>query len=154
MASWWGLSFWAAAANPPAVAHDLYFGEERITELVIPDGVRTIGNYAFKGATNLVSVSFPASVTSVGNAAFNGCGNLKKVFVSDLASWCGVSFATASDNPLAVAHELYVGDARITEVDIPEGVPTIRSYAFWGATNIGSACRTVGGLPLATFARP
>ena len=152
LASWCGVSFWSASANPLAVAHDLYVGEERITELVIPDGVRTIGNYAFKGATNLVSVSFPASVTSVGNAAFNGCGNLKKVFVSDLASWCGVSFATASDNPLAVAHELYVGDARITELDIPEGVQTIRSYAFSGATNIQQVAMPAGIVSIGSWA--
>ncbi len=43
------------------------------TELVIPDTVTTINNYAFQNDPYLTSVTIPDSVTSIGSYAFSGC---------------------------------------------------------------------------------
>lgn len=56
----------------------------------IPDTVRisgkkykvtSIGNQAFSGKTNLVSVKIGSNVTGIGNEAFAGCVNLKSVVI-------------------------------------------------------------------------
>ncbi|MBR6189964.1 MAG: leucine-rich repeat protein [Prevotella sp.] len=49
---------------------------------VIPDGVTTIGKYAFDGCTGLTSIEIPASVTSIGEYAFQSCYSLSSVEIS------------------------------------------------------------------------
>lgn len=49
-------------ANPLYYAHNLYLNGEKVTDLVIPDGVTNIGDYAFVGCTGLKSVTVPESV--------------------------------------------------------------------------------------------
>ncbi len=59
--------------------HLLVNGVE-ITELLIPYGIASIGNSAFRKCTSLTSVSIPDSVTSIGNYAFHGCKSLTSVY--------------------------------------------------------------------------
>lgn len=46
------------------------------TDLVIPQGVLTIGTSSFNACNFLTSVSIPDTVTTIGNYAFNGCSGL------------------------------------------------------------------------------
>jgi hypothetical protein len=39
-------------------------------DVVIPSGVTSIGNYAFRDCTSLISVVIPAGVTRIGNSAW------------------------------------------------------------------------------------
>lgn len=52
------------------------YGDE-ITEVVIENGVETIGDYAFYGLTQLEKVEIPESIGSIGAYAFSGCDALK-----------------------------------------------------------------------------
>ena len=52
---------------------------KEITDYVIPEGVTSIGNAAFKGYTALSSITIPSSVTEIGDGAFYGCTGLKTV---------------------------------------------------------------------------
>lgn len=61
-------------SNPLFYAHHLYINGEEVTELIIPDNVTSIGNYAFNGCTGLTSVTIHENVTSIGNNAFAQCG--------------------------------------------------------------------------------
>ncbi|MBR7092431.1 MAG: leucine-rich repeat protein, partial [Clostridia bacterium] len=45
----------------------------KITEMIIDNGITSIGNNAFSGFTNLTSVTIPPSVTSVDKYALMGC---------------------------------------------------------------------------------
>ena len=59
--------------------HLLVNGVE-ITELVVPDSVTSIGDYAFHHCSSLTSVTIPSSVTSIENYAFYGCSSLTSVY--------------------------------------------------------------------------
>ena len=48
---------------------------------IIPNGVTTIGDYAFYGCDGLTSVSIPNSVTSIRVSAFGGCSGLTSVTI-------------------------------------------------------------------------
>ncbi|MBQ8020276.1 MAG: leucine-rich repeat domain-containing protein [Paludibacteraceae bacterium] len=51
--------------------------EEECTSVVIPDGVKEIGDYAFyKIFYGLTSVTLPESLESIGEMAFAGCDKL------------------------------------------------------------------------------
>ena len=162
IAAWCGIKFGNTYSNPLIYAHHLYSDENtEITELVIPDGVTSIGNQAFYGCSGLTSVEIPNSVTSIelnafrkcsgltsvtvpnsvvsiGSYAFEGCNGLEKVIVSDIAAWCGINFANGESNPLAYAHHLYSDEnTEITELVIPDGVTSF-GIAFSGCTGLTS----------------
>ena len=46
---------------------------------IIPDSVKSIGDYAFYYCSSLTSIVIPDSVTSIGEAAFMGCDSLKSI---------------------------------------------------------------------------
>ena len=74
IAAWCGISLGNNYSNPLYYAHHLYCDEDtEITELIIPNGVTSIGGGAFYDCTGLTSVTIPNSVTSIGKSAFSGC---------------------------------------------------------------------------------
>ena len=51
----------------------------KITDIVIQEGITHIMNEAFKGCTALSSLTVPESVYSIGNNVFEGCNNLAHI---------------------------------------------------------------------------
>jgi hypothetical protein len=52
-------------------------------DVTIPDGVTSIGNYAFSGCGSLTSVAIPDSMTSIGDGVFYFCSSLTSVTIPD-----------------------------------------------------------------------
>lgn len=50
-----------------------------VGEYNIPDGVTSIGSYAFQKCTSLTSINIPSSVTSIDKYAFDGCTSLRTI---------------------------------------------------------------------------
>ena len=91
IAAWSNILFGNAYANPLYYAKNLYFNNNVVTELIIPDGVETIGVYAFYNCSNFTSVEIPDSVTSIGSCAFFNCNNLTSVVIGDSVTNIGSS---------------------------------------------------------------
>ncbi len=51
------------------------------SDLVIPDGVTGIADFAFAGCSKLTSVTIPEAVEEIGEYAFSVCPNLKKIIL-------------------------------------------------------------------------
>ena len=58
-------------------------------EIVIPNSVTSIGEYAFWGCSSLISVTIPNSVTSIGEYAFDGCSGLTSVTIGNSVTSIG-----------------------------------------------------------------
>ena len=138
LAAWCAIEFDPWDANPLYFAHHLYVNNSLVTNLNIPSGVTSIGSYVFSGGTDLISVTFPNTISSVGSDAFDGCSNLSRVNISNLASWCQISFADEAANPLYYAHHLYLNNSLVTNLNVPSGVTSIGSYVFSGGTDLTS----------------
>ena len=87
-----------------------------ITSVIIDDGVKNIGNYAFYWCIGLTSVTIPNSVTSIGNAAFSKCTGLTSVTIPNSIKSIGVG--------------AFGGCSGLMSVIIPNSVASIGYGAF------------------------
>ena len=67
-------------SNPLYIAKHLYLNGKEVKDLVIPEGVPSIGHCAFQGCSDFTSVVIPNSVTNIGKSAFSGCSNMTNVY--------------------------------------------------------------------------
>ena len=88
------------------------------SEVVIPNGVTSIGNVAFGGCDSLENILIPNSVTSIGICAFWGCDSLKSILIPnsviriDRGAFCFCVNLTIECHPGSYA-EIYAIDNNI-----------------------------------------
>ena len=142
MAAWCAIEFASNSSNPTLYAYALTLNGSVVTDLVIPEGVTSIGKYAFYYCTGLTSVTIPSSVKSIGGSAFYYPSSvtpaIATVKISDVAAWCAIDFAGGNANPVYYAKSLTLNGTALTNLVIPEGVTTIGFGAFRFAEHLTS----------------
>lgn len=136
--SWCEIDFEGYTSNPLQEAHKLYLNGELLTDLIFPKDVTCVKSYAFYSCTPLVSVAVHNKISSFGTYAFCSCSNLQGVYIDDISAWCNIDFDDSYANPLFGANMLYVKEELLTELDIPEEITSIKSFAFVGYKNLNS----------------
>ena len=117
-----------------ALAENYY--RSYLTKVKLPNRITNIGVGAFEKSA-ITSIFIPASVESIGGDAFLGCVELTSVYISDLSSWCKLSFGNRTSNPLILAKQLFINNEAVKDLVIPSDVESIEKYAFCGS-NIAS----------------
>lgn len=80
LAAWCAIDFSGNAdGNPLSWAHHLYLNGTKVVNLVIPEGVKKVSQFAFYSNYDLRSVIIASSVTSIEWSAFGSCLNLSTV---------------------------------------------------------------------------
>lgn len=127
---WCKIDFPYSEANPLSIGADLYVDNKLVTDVTIPDGVKSIGKYAFYGYSSLKSISFPSSIRSIGESAFDDCPNLDEVYATNIEDWCKIKFGDMLSNPIFYARKIYIDGELATDITIPKGITKICDYAF------------------------
>lgn len=114
---------------------------KKYLSIVLPESVEVIGQQAFSGQTALKSINIPSSLRVVESYVFgkqdSRCLSLETINLSNLASWCRVDFGES--NPLTWGAKLMMdGKPLEGDLDIPEGVDSIGSNAFYNQEGITS----------------
>ncbi len=168
--AWLGIEFANETSNPLSAYYYsyqyggyFYIEGEQVTDLVIPEGVTTIGDYAFKGCKSISKITIPKSVTHIGKYAFANCPNVYSVTfdgcsavvdtyafyqctnvnelrITDVEKWCNMTFVNAHAHPLSSAsgRAMYLNGEYLNTLVIPAGVKEIKPYAFYRCSTINS----------------
>ncbi len=95
-----------------------------IQNIIIENGVASIGPVAFQGCRNMVSVTIPDSVTSIGQSAFASCLNLPDIYIPD--------------SVVDIGYNAFSDCISLTSVVIPNSVTRLAGGAFRECYNLVS----------------
>ena len=104
------------------IGNAAFLGCSSLTEINIPNGVKRIGKLSFAECNSLKKVTIPDSVNEIDWYAFDGCTSLSGVYISDIAAWCKMDFATDTANPLYYAKKLYLKDKLVKDLTFSKNV--------------------------------
>ena len=167
IAAWCGIQFGGESANPLYYAKHLYSDDNtEIKDLVIPNNVTSIANYAFYGCSSFTSVSLgnnvtsigdkafygcssftsvsiPSSVTNIGKDAFQGCDSISdiNITVTDFTAFCNNKVIILISPLIKTSSNVNLIDIEGNEIQeyvIPAGAKSIGDYAFYGCSGLTS----------------
>lgn len=130
------------------------FKAQTLSSINLPQGLESIGDYAFLGCKNLTSVVIPEGVKYLGGTAFAQCSNLTSITIPSTIERTGnltgygknvFDYTPWEDNLPAglnyighVAYK-YVGDMPAnTTIALREGTTAIENYCFAKCKNLSS----------------
>ncbi len=146
LTAWCNIDFANYYANPVNAAQHLYLNGVEIVDLVIPNNVTEIKQYAFYYSTNIQSIVIPENVTNIDLTAFKHCDNLIRVTLNnnaivsksyDSSSSIGNIFGSQVEEYIigngitSIGSWAFYNCEYLKSVTIPNSVTTIQSFAFY-----------------------
>ena len=153
LAAWCNISFGSYfQTNPLSKASRLFLNDEEIHDLVIPDGVKTIGDWQFYNFQGFTSVKIPSSVTSTGKECFAYCTGIKTIEIGDNTSqeaatvlgrrsfyYCeNTDSIFLGNNIVEIGAESFYNVKGVSNVVIPNSVKRMGTHVFCGCVNLES----------------
>ncbi|MBE6646076.1 MAG: hypothetical protein E7611_00370 [Ruminococcaceae bacterium] len=146
--------------DDPTTTKQWFIGENTITEVVIPEGVKTIGSYAFANLTALTKVTLPSTLERIDFGAFYGCTSLTQIegienvkFINRSAfEGCALKDTLNLKNTVAIADRAFAGNTRLNEVILGANVQSVGAYAFAGDIGLDKVTIEAGIIKLGQYA--
>ncbi|MBQ8294894.1 MAG: leucine-rich repeat domain-containing protein [Clostridia bacterium] len=135
-----------------------FYGCVALQKAELGDCVITIDDYAFEGCSVLSDIHIPNTVRSIGNWAFYGCKSLTElVTLTDLitigesafSACSNLSNITFGEKLISIGAYAFVGCNGFTEITIPDSVQMLGNDAFKNCKNlatvkIGNSVKEIG----------
>jgi len=121
-----------------------YLGDATITKVVIPEGVKKIGAYAFANLTALEEVVLPSTIEAIEYGAFFGCTRLSTVkgienvqLINKNAFFgCGIKGTLNLDKAHAISDYAFAGNRNIAKIILGDDLKSVGAYAFAGNVKV------------------
>ena len=127
------------STNERRISGNAFKDCKMLTNINIPNGVKSIGNNAFSGCTNLTNTTIPESVTSIGESAFYKCESLTNMIISNKKATIGdIAFQGCESLISAIipseidnmANLIFQSCYSLKNITIPDSVKSIGDAAF------------------------
>ncbi len=123
-----------------------FIGDDTIEEIIVPEGVKTIGAYAFANLTALKKVTLPSTIERIDQGAFYGCTALTTVtglenvkFMNQNAfANCGLQGTISLDNLVAMADYTFMGCESLRGVNLSTATQSVGAFAFADCKSLAS----------------
>jgi len=131
-----------------------------ITSVSLPDGLTSIGNYAFRDCSSLTSITIPNSVTSIGGLAFYYCSSLSSVTipnsVTSIGTWAfegcrSLTSVTIGNSVESIGSSAFRSCSSLSSVTIPSSVTSIGELAFEACSQVTMQGTTPPSITANTF---
>ena len=152
----------ACSYEPPVLTSSAPWNDykEDITNLVINDGVDSIGSAAFFGLTNLKYVTISNTVTHIGNNAFAYCRSLENIYLNKVMSLglgvfqdCeSLKKVYLTPGMTIVPEGLFHNCTSLKEIGIPNTISTISNGAFSNCSALNDVTLFSGLTTIEAFA--
>ena len=116
--------------NDYYIGNSPFYLNKDIKEIVIGDGVTSIGDCAFWGCSSLTSIEIPDGVTSIGMSVFDSCSSLTSIEIP-----VGVT---------SLKDFVFYGCSSLTSITIPEGLTSIGGGVFQNCSSLTSIAILAG----------
>ena len=136
---WCDIVFITRETNPIYYSKSFYINDQEVKDLVIPNEVDSIHDYAFENCQSITSLTIGDGVKYVGTEAFSGCSSLKDVKMGknivDIGKQAFLSCSSLAvinipTSVKTIGYQAFSHCTSLTEVEIPNGVTTIGHMAF------------------------
>lgn len=118
-------------AHTVSVGNNAFY-EVSATEIVLNEGLETLGDYAFWAAD--IALTVPASVKTIGAYCFGGIAGGSW----DPSCFPAVTLAVENSKLETIGDYAFYENENVKELVIPASVKTIGAYAFYGCRKISS----------------
>lgn len=155
LTSWCKIDFANNGSNPAKFIYGFYIKNRLVTDLVIPNDITKIKDYAFYGCHCFKSITIPEGVKTIGNHSFDTSGYLtitipKSVtsfgteavsygrvreiyYTGSLEDWCNKPW---DPQDISTGYSLYINSEELTSVVVPKTVTKIMDNAFYNCLSI------------------
>ena len=104
-----------------------------LTEITLPEGVTTIGPYAFQDCSLLSSITLPVSIETINESAFCDSANLSDVYYAGTkAQAAAIQFGTGNSYLTSATWHFTAIPQPTISFTLPSGLETIEVEAFSG----------------------
>ena len=144
---WNNIGLGTYRSNPVTYAHNLYINNELLTDLVIPDGVTSIGRNIFNRCYSIKSITLPSSLKTINRGGFSFCTGITSITipngVTNISEYAFESCENLKDviipNSVTTIGECaFVGCKELINITLPENVTYIGGAAFRDCVNLKS----------------
>lgn len=120
------------------IGEDACYGLENLKEIVLPEGLKEIKNYAFGGCA-IEDITLPESLTTIGNEAFRYCESLKSIVIPEATlnigsgafGYCEKMESIKLPSKITVIPNHFMCNClAIKALDLPDGITHIGRDAF------------------------
>ena len=123
-----------------------FLGDDTITKVIIPEGVKKIGAYAFANLTKLEEVVLPSTLEAIEYGAFYNCKSLKKISFSSTNNLkiinqsafegCNLQDTIDLSAVCIISDYAFAGNMELKGVTTSENLLSIGKYAFAGCKKL------------------
>ena len=135
--SYEGITYMVKSVADGAFAVD-YSNEDKLSSVVFPEGLTTLGSSLFSNQKGLSSITLPSTLVNLGDYTFD-CKSEVAINIPNMDIWYNFkNTGYKKSTPLSCLFRLYCNGSEVKDLIIPESIANIRESQFKGCLSLES----------------